>query len=125
MYLYTERTEDDDRRYVTDYMDMFCECYGRWPEPFECPYRGMRVERDTNDGLLVKSITHGEWVLGTMPFRKPSTFGMIHCESPRSIDRMNRCVAPKTVDGIPWEQLTAEQVERWRAQRSAGLLVAG
>jgi uncharacterized protein YdaU (DUF1376 family) len=92
----TEETSADDRAYVDAYMDRFCATNGVYPEPWECPFRCMNWQKDPSNPLLTVSIEFGEWVLGPMPFDRPSTWGMVHFVPQPEVDRMNAPFNPRT-----------------------------
>jgi uncharacterized protein YdaU (DUF1376 family) len=79
--LITEEIEADDRAYLSDYIAAFQEQNGRFPEPWECPARLTDFGSLLADGGITEPVTFGEWLLGTMPFREPSTYGMVHYAS--------------------------------------------
>ncbi len=85
----TKETDEADRSYLDDYRDAFFKAYGVEAEPDECPVRVATRVGDDNDPMITVSIEWNEWILGTMPFRKPSTWGIVHFTSQSDIDRLN------------------------------------
>ena len=81
-----------DRDYLTEYIAEFHNTNERWPEPEECPIRFRELTRDDN-GLVV-GMEQVEWDLGAMPFRRPSSWGMVHVYPQDYIDRWNAALPP-------------------------------
>jgi len=86
---WTEEISAGDRAYLDDYRAKFYETYGVEATPEECPFRILSVEREDDAPLMYLSIEYAGWVLGTMQFRKPPTWGMVHVVPQVEVDRRN------------------------------------
>jgi uncharacterized protein YdaU (DUF1376 family) len=93
---WTEEVSAGDRDYLDAYMDQFCKTNGVYPEPWECPVRMMHFQKDPSDEVLTISVEYGEWLLGSMPFEKPSSWGMVHVVPQSAIDSMNALFSSRT-----------------------------
>lgn len=89
---WTREIASADRAYLTEYIAAFHNANQRWPDPEDCPIRFTDTVR--GDGGRVVSMEAAEWVLGVMPFRRPSTWGMVHVYPPDYIEQLNAVLSP-------------------------------